>query len=791
MFWKNNTLCVHICLFILSAPVICDITSIPTCTQEEIWTSGVSNYEFTYQGQATQLGLKLEKIYNCSRECCMSKCNYEKSCYQISQSENSSCLISSSSTISHVAQHNTPEWFTFNKCHRSCDAGFESVEGSLCTKCKAGKYKREAGSSHCINCPLDTFSETVGSVENDCQSCNRNTYTSSAGASSADECLCTGEFFVECCGVCFSLDCVESIAFFEFEGSISANEMSTNQTFIFERRGSVDYSLCVPSGDIDNNCSSVTSQNALRNTKFSLSKTIFNDNHVVLNHGFFSLYEMNTPGLAVSLWIMYDDNGPGNGHVFFESGNFSVSHPPLSTEIRIGGVIVDAEMYVWHNVFISLDRKRCLDVWFNSQHVCKCCSEIHFFDTNDNIELLGAIESKGVYVDDLRIYSEPIFFQEKCDLDVMCGAGKETLDEYTCTQCASGKYKKGGYGICEYCMEGTYSSLLGMSSCTNCPVNTYSPSNSTSLSSCLCDAGYSNAYSDSCVECVVGKYKNISGNIECVQCEYGKYSITSGATNSNMCISCPDDLNLLKVFSNKLQCMCLEGIYGLRQWPCTLLLNESFIDKINSTNAIQTTIRTYSTPTPMISIQSTPNAPAEIITEKKTFLFVTIVSFELDVGNIFISKELKLNIRLETSRNLEIDVLRIGLLETNQIQTRRRNLLSIKASFNITSTSKTESLKIEKDMSLNRLHSILSVIFDTRLVVSNLDIFTVQENMTPKIDGGTNIVMIISIIAGGIGTIIISMLVLVCVCIHHKKKLNGTSFNISLCEYYTVCNCKI
>jgi len=193
----------------------------------------------------------------------------------------------------------------------------------------------------------------------------------------------------------------------------------------------------------------------------------------------------------------------------------------------------------------------------------------------------------------------------------------------------------------------------------------------------------------------------------------------------------------------------------------------------------------------MISIQSTPNASAEIITEKKTFLFVTIVSFELDVGNIFISKELKLNIRLETSRNLEIDVLRIGLLETNQIQTRRRNLLSIKASFNITSTSKTESLKIEKDMSLNRLHSILYVIFDTRLVVSNLDIFTVQENMTPKIDGGTNIVMIISIIAGGIGTIIISMLVLVCMYIHRKKNLNGTSFNISLCEYYTVCNCKI
>jgi len=68
---------------------------------------------------------------------------------------------------------------------------------------------------------------------------------------------------------------------------------------------------------------------------------------------------------------MYDDNGPGNGHIFLRSGNFSVSHPPLSTEIHIGDVIVDAEMYIWHNVFVSLDRERCLDLWFNSQHVCK------------------------------------------------------------------------------------------------------------------------------------------------------------------------------------------------------------------------------------------------------------------------------------------------------------------------------------------------------------------------------------------------------------------------------------
>ena len=104
---------------------------------------------------------------------------------------------------------------------------------------------------------------------------------------------------------------------------------------------------------------------------------------------------------------------------------------------------------------------------------------------------------------------------------------------------------------------------------------------------------------------------------------------------------------------------------------------------------------------------------------------------------------------------MEIDLLRIGLLETNQIQNRRRNLLSIKATFNITSTLKTESLKIEKDMLLNRLH--LSVIFNTRLVVANLYIFAVQENMARKVDGGTDIVIILSIVAGGIIVVIIIM----------------------------------
>jgi len=463
---------------------------------------------------------------------------------------------------------------------RICDAGFESVEGSPCTKCNAGKYKREAGSSHCINCSLDTFSETVGSVENDCESCNRNTYTNNLGASSADECVCSRDFAVECCGICFSLDCIESTVFFDFERSISANKQSTNQSFIFAQHGTVVYSVCVPSGDTNNNCSRVTSNSAVKNTKFSLSKTFSSNHHVVMNYGFGSLYEMNTPGFAASLWIMYDDDGAGNGQVFLQSGNFSVSHPPLSSEVHIGGVVVDAEMYKWHNVFFSVDRRKCLDVWFNSKHVCKCCLKTEFMDRNDNIELLGRIESKGVYVDDLRIYSEAIYFQEKCDLDMMCGAGNETLDAHTCTQCASGKHKEGAYGSCEYCTEGTYSSLSGMSSCTNCPANMYSPRNSTSVSSCLCNAGYSNADSDSCVQCIIGKYKEHVGNSVCVNCKINTYSQRVG---SETCDNCPVNTNSVSGSYSNMSCICNPGKTGPDGGPCVDCIPGKY--KINSGTA--------------------------------------------------------------------------------------------------------------------------------------------------------------------------------------------------------------
>jgi len=63
--------------------------------------------------------------------------------------------------------------------------------------------------------------------------------------------------------------------------------------------------------------------------------------------------------------------------------------------------------------------------------------------------------------------------------------------------------------------------------------------------------------------------------------------------------------------------------------------------------------------------------------------------------------------------------------------------------------------------------------------------------MTRKVDGGTDIVMIISIVAGGIVVVIISILIVVCVNTHKTHQLHEASFDNSLCEYCTICSGEI
>ena len=139
---------------------------------------------------------------------------------------------------------------------------------------------------------------------------------------------------------------------------------------------------------------------------------------------------------------------------------------------------MQADNNIWHNVFFPLDSE-CFNLWFNSAHVCKCCSIPKSGQSSNSDEIkIGTPFASGtstqaiLYIDSLNIYDEFIYYEERCDNDVICGPGEETLEGYSCTQCLPGKFKaiKENY-MCQRCQAGKYSSGLGALSCQNCDID--------------------------------------------------------------------------------------------------------------------------------------------------------------------------------------------------------------------------------------------------------------------------------------------------------------------------------
>ena len=76
-----------------------------------------------------------------------------------------------------------------------------------------------------------------------------------------------------------------------------------------------------------------------------------------------------------------------------------------------------------------------------------------------------------------------------------CIAGKSSTEvaatsASTCLPCESGKYSIEG-NACTACPAGTYQNSTGASTCLSCPLNSDSPAQSVSNSSCTCNVGYS------------------------------------------------------------------------------------------------------------------------------------------------------------------------------------------------------------------------------------------------------------------------------------------------------------
>jgi len=112
-------------------------------------------------------------------------------------------------------------------------------------------------------------------------------------------------------------------------------------------------------------------------------------------------------------------------------------------------------------------------------------------------------------------------------------------------------------------------------------------------------------------------------------------------------------------------------------------------------------------------------------------LYQSIFSFQID-GNV--DDTMKQIIRIETARNLNIELRMVGLLQVTSRPSARR-LLSFTASFTITAVSIEESKLIEKNLSIDNLNTILSTASGGTITATNLVISRSYD--TPKEDTKT------------------------------------------------------
>ena len=171
-----------------------------------------------------------------------------------------------------------------------------------------------------------------------------------------------------------------------------------------------------------------------------------------------------------------------------------------------------------------------------------------------------------------------------------CNAGSTGPDGDVCSLCVAGKYKIGtGIAACTDCAAGKYSATAGAtleSTCVTCPGNSNSPSPSSAVTACSCNAGSTGPDGGVCTACVAGKYKLATGNAVCTDCAAGKYSPTAGATLESTCVACPANSNSPSQSTAVTACTCNAGSTGPDGSVCTTCVAGKY--KLATGNAVCT-----------------------------------------------------------------------------------------------------------------------------------------------------------------------------------------------------------
>lgn len=166
--------------------------------------------------------------------------------------------------------------------------------------------------------------------------------------------------------------------------------------------------------------------------------------------------------------------------------------------------------------------------------------------------------------------------------------------------CPSGYYAPAGNptATCTPCWPGSYSLAVGTmdsSTCTICPVYSYSSAASNELTDCTCNKGFTGPNGNPCTACPVGNYKDVQGSAFCTMCPADTYVDYTNATSVDNCTLCAPNAQSPQGSDELQDCECNAGWLGGLGGPCTACIAGTYKTAKGTGACINCPEDTYST----------------------------------------------------------------------------------------------------------------------------------------------------------------------------------------------------
>ena len=401
----------------------------------------------------------------------------------------------------------------------TCLRGHEGVDGKVCTKCDAGKYKELEGAGVCTECELGRYNPDPQSYDRaDCRECGVGKYSNVTGStqctacpdgktteiddpSSRHNCTCKAGYKVKYTPFIASQICSDE--------SIRSDAKCTVK-FTGLNKGQYMVTLGVYQTDFSSSNEYLTIKGEADGVETVNTTILENDGSDGGDDGHCSTPEEYTYDFEID-----DIDG------FFEI-NITASPDVNNAGCRKNLVIGEDVLFV--NVTIASNE---------TEHAeCEACP---------------------------------------------AGSSKNLTGRGKCSECTAGTFSKSSATVCQQCQAGTYQDNRGASECMECPGNSTSTPGSADFSKCKCAPGHTqDSEAQMCTPCEMGTWKNSSGSEACIRCSEGKFSAVLAADSITVCKACGEnawsyagasactqcDVNAVLNTSRDKFCQCKEGYSG-------------------------------------------------------------------------------------------------------------------------------------------------------------------------------------------------------------------------------------